>query len=105
MQKTLYADPPDAEPPPDTYSPFRHTPGCRPPPHPPVNRQTGVKTLPCPKLRLREVTTLDGMIAYNYFYCFICILTISDASPEKETVLLSELLKIIVLVITRDILH
>ena len=37
-----------------TPLPGRPSPGCRTPP-PTVNRQTGVKTLTCPKLRLRAV--------------------------------------------------
>ena len=35
--------------------------------HPPVNRQTGVKTLPCPKLHLRAVIKLLFVFLYEPF--------------------------------------
>ena len=55
----LEADPPDADPleaDPLDADPWRQTrfPECRAP----VNRQTGIKTLPWPKLRLRAVKML-----------------------------------------------
>ena len=74
-------------PPPET-----DPPGCR---HPPVNRQTGVKTLSCPKLRLLAVT--KGEIQIGTFEQYInfpdsfgsCVKLRLNCSVNFPTVLFS----------------